>query len=69
MAAKLSVFVDWNNDQLTALHCLANLHKIPYESRFIAISNSCTTTERLYVTVSMRRTVLLSIHNKGLVKK
>ena len=45
MAAKFGVFVDENHSKLPTLYLLPKLHKIPYKSRFIAISSSCTTTE------------------------
>ena len=45
MAAKFGVFVDENHSKFPTLYCLPKLHNIPYKSRFIANSSSCTTTE------------------------
>ena len=46
MVAKFSVYVDKDHSKLSKLYMLSKLHKIPYKSRFIAKSSSCTTTER-----------------------
>ena len=45
MAAKFDVFVDEGHSKLHTLYWLPKLHKIPYKSRFIANTSSCTTTE------------------------
>ena len=45
MAAKFVVFVDKDHSKLPAIYWLPKLHKRPYKSRFIANSDSCTTTE------------------------
>ena len=45
MAAKFVVFVDEDNDELSTIYWLPQLHKRPYKSCFIADSSSCTTTE------------------------
>ena len=45
MAAKFGAFVDEDYSKLPTLHWLPKLYKIPYKSRFIANSSSCTTTE------------------------
>ena len=45
MVAKFGVFVDEDHSKLPTLYWLPKLHKRPYESRFIAYSSSCTTTE------------------------
>ena len=45
MATKYIVFVDEDHSKRPTLYWLPKLHKIPYKSRFIAISSSCTTTE------------------------
>ena len=45
MAAKFGLFVDEDHSKLPALYWLPKLHKRLYKSRFIANSNSCTTTE------------------------
>ena len=34
-----------NQDKVTSVYWLPKLHKKPYRARFIANSNSCTTTE------------------------
>ena len=43
--AKFGVFVDDDHSKLPTLYSLPKRHKRPYKSRFIANSNSCTTTE------------------------
>ena len=48
MAAKFRVFVDEYHSKLPTLYWLPKLHKLPYKSRFIANSSSCTTIE-LYI--------------------
>ena len=45
MGAKFGVFVDQDHSKLPTLYWLPKHHKIPYSSRFIANSSSCTTTE------------------------
>ena len=40
------VFVDEDHSKLPTIYWLPKLHKRPYNSRFIANSSSCTTTER-----------------------
>ena len=45
MAAKFGVFVDEDHSRFPTVYWLPKLHKRPYESRFIANSSSCTTTE------------------------
>ena len=45
MAATFGVFVGEDRCQLPTLYWLPKLLKIPYKSRFIANSSSCTTTE------------------------
>ena len=45
MAAKFGLFVDEDHSKLPTLYWLPKLHKRPYKSRFIANSNTCTTTE------------------------
>ena len=45
MAAKFSVFVDEDLRKFPTLHWLPKLHKRPYKSRFIANSNSYTSTK------------------------
>ena len=45
MAAKFGVFVDEEHMNIPMLYRLPKLHKIPYKSRFIADSSTCTTTE------------------------
>ena len=45
MAAKIGVFVDENHSKLPTLYWLAELHKRPYKSLFIAISSLCTNTK------------------------
>ena len=45
MAAKFGLFVDEDHSKLPTLYWLPNLHKQPYNSRFIANSSACTTTE------------------------
>ena len=45
MAAKFRLFVDEDHSKLPTLYWLPKLHKLPYKSRFIANSSSCTTTE------------------------
>ena len=45
MAVKFGVFVDEDQSKLPTLYRLPKLHKSPYNSRFIANSSSCTTTE------------------------
>ena len=44
-ATELSVSVKEGQDKLLILYWLPKLHKRPYKARFIANSNSCTTTE------------------------
>ena len=39
------VIVDEDHSKLPTLYWLPKLHKVPYKSRFIANSCSCTTTE------------------------
>ena len=41
----LGVFVYVDHSKLPTFYWLLKLHKIPYKSRFIANSRSCTTTE------------------------
>ena len=45
MAAKFGLFVDEDHSKLPTLYWLPKLHKRPYQSRFIANSSACTTTE------------------------
>ena len=45
MAAKFGLFVDEDQSKLPTLYWLPKLHRLPYKSRFIANSSSCTTTE------------------------
>ena len=45
MAAKFGVFVDEDHSKLPTFYWLPKHHIRPYNSRFIAISSSCTTTE------------------------
>ena len=45
MAAKFGLFVDEDHRKLTKLYWLPKFHKIPYKSRCMANSSSCTTTE------------------------
>ena len=45
MAAKFGLFVDEDHSKLPTLYWLPKLHKRPYNSRFIANSSACTTTE------------------------
>ena len=45
MAAEFDVFVDEDHSKLPTIYWLPKLHKQPYNSRFIANSSSCTTTE------------------------
>ena len=45
MAAKFGVFVDEDHRKLPTLFWLPKLHKCPNKSRFVANSNSCSTTE------------------------
>ena len=45
MAGKFGVFVDEDQNKLSTLYSLPKLHRIPYKSRFVANSSSCTTTE------------------------
>ena len=42
MAAKFGLFIDEDYCKLSTLYWLPKLHKIPYKSRFIAESSSCT---------------------------
>ena len=42
---KFAVGISENQEQLPTLYWLTKLHKRPYKSRYIANSNSCTTTE------------------------
>ena len=45
MVTKFGVFVDEDHSNLPTLYWLPKLHKRSYNSRFIANSSSCTTTE------------------------
>ena len=45
MAANFGLFVDADHSKLPTLYLLHKLHKRPYNSRFIANSSACTTTE------------------------
>ena len=45
MAAKFGLVVDEDHSKLPTLYWLPKLHKRPYNSRFIANSSACTTTE------------------------
>ena len=45
IAAKFGLFVDEDHSKLPTLYWLPKLHKRPYNSRFIANSSACTTTE------------------------
>ena len=45
MEAKFRLFVDEDHSKLPTLYWLPKLHKRPYNSRFIANSSACTTTE------------------------
>ena len=45
LALKFSVCVKERQDRLPTMYWLPKLHKRPYKARFIANSNSCTTTE------------------------
>ena len=45
MAPKFDVFVDEDQGKLPTLHWPPKPHKIPYKSRLIAYSRSCTITE------------------------
>ena len=42
---KSAVGISENHEKLSTLYWLPKLHKLPYKSRFIANSSSCTTTE------------------------
>ena len=45
ITTKFAVGISENQEKLPTLYWLPKLHKRPYESRFIANSSSCTTTE------------------------
>ena len=45
MAAKFGLFVDLDHSKLPTLYWLPKLYIRPYQSRFIANSSACTTTE------------------------
>ena len=45
LALKLSVCVKERQDRLPTMYWLPKLHIRPYKARFIANSNSCTTSE------------------------
>ena len=45
MAAMFGVFVDEDQSKPPTLYWLLNINKLPYKSRFITISSSCTSTE------------------------
>ena len=45
LALKFSVCVKERQDRLPMMYWLPKVHKIPYKSRFIANSSSCTTAE------------------------
>ena len=45
LALKFSVCVKERQDRLPTMYWLPKLHEKPYKARFIANSNSCTTTE------------------------
>ena len=45
MTAKFGLFVDEDHSKLPTLYWLPKLHKQPNQSRFIANSSACTTTE------------------------
>ena len=50
MAAKFGVFVDEDHSKLPTSYWLPKHHKIPYKSRFIANSSSCTTELSIILT-------------------
>ena len=45
MAANFGLLVDEDHSKLPTLYLLPKIHKRPYNSRFIANSSACTTTE------------------------
>ena len=62
MTAKFGLFVDEDHSNLPALYWLPILHKRPYNSRFIANSSACTTTELSSLLASLRlKTMSLNI--------
>ena len=48
----LSYFVDEDHSKLSTLYRLLKLCEIPYQTHFIAISSSCTTTELSIISLS-----------------
>ena len=52
MAAKFGVFVDEDHSKLPTIYWLPKLHTLPYTSRFIANSSSCTTTYSSFLLTS-----------------
>ena len=63
MAANFGLFVDEDHSKLPTLYVLPKLHKLPYNSRVIANSSACTTTE-----LSIRLTSCLTAIKNHVIK-
>ena len=61
-AIKFGVFVYEGHSNLSTLYWLSKLHKIPYKSRFIANSSSCTTTELSIILTSCLSAIKKTIY-------